>query len=157
MKVIIAGSRAFTDAGLVERAIRASGFRIEQVVSGAGDGIDTLGERWAEPAAMSLAKTIRALKTLAILLPLLFVFGIAAGESTKAADVAVKVEKSAQSATKRAQGPSSAVEYRRYQALKLTWQYRRGGLPRSAQDALWADFQQAYADYRRARFIELGR
>lgn len=56
MKVIIAGSRAFTDAGLVERAIRASGFRIEQVVSGAGDGIDTLGERWAERNNISVQK-----------------------------------------------------------------------------------------------------
>ena len=108
---------------------------------------------------LECAARIRALKTLAILLPLLFVFGVAAGETdrTKAAGIAPKVEKTAQSAAKRAQGPSSAVEYRRYQALKLTWQYGRGGLAQSAQDTLWADFQQSYADYKRARFIELGR
>ena len=46
-RVIIAGSRSITDYSVVETAIAASGFDIDEVVSGRADGVDTLGERWA--------------------------------------------------------------------------------------------------------------
>lgn len=49
MKVIIAGSRTIKDARLVEDAIRRSGFRITEVVSGKEpNGVDKLGEDWAD-------------------------------------------------------------------------------------------------------------
>jgi hypothetical protein len=49
MKVIIAGSRTIKDARLVEDAIRLSGFHITEVVSGkCPDGVDKLGEDWAD-------------------------------------------------------------------------------------------------------------
>lgn len=48
MKVIIAGSRTFTDYSIVEQAIKDSGFEITQVVSGAAHGVDTLGQHWAQ-------------------------------------------------------------------------------------------------------------
>ena len=47
MKVIIAGSRIITDYATVERAIKASGFPITELVSGGARGVDRLGERWA--------------------------------------------------------------------------------------------------------------
>lgn len=47
MKVIIAGSRSITDYELVKKAVKASGFEITEVVSGAARGPDQLGERWA--------------------------------------------------------------------------------------------------------------
>jgi len=48
MKVIIAGSRTIYDKNIVERAIEESGFRITEVVSGHANGVDKLGEQWAE-------------------------------------------------------------------------------------------------------------
>lgn len=47
-KVIIAGGRELTDEKLVEDAIKASGFEIEEVVCGKAPGIDTVGENWAK-------------------------------------------------------------------------------------------------------------
>lgn len=48
MKVIIAGSRSIDDYGLVAECVRASGFQITQLVSGACPrGVDMLGEHWA--------------------------------------------------------------------------------------------------------------
>lgn len=47
MKVIIAGSRGITDMLLLETAIARSGFTITEVVSGKAQGVDTLGELWA--------------------------------------------------------------------------------------------------------------
>ncbi len=47
MKVIIAGSRSITDYSIVEQAVEQSGFEITEVVSGAGRGVDKLGELWA--------------------------------------------------------------------------------------------------------------
>lgn len=47
MKVIIAGSRTITDMRFIEAAIRESGFNITEVVSGAANGVDKLGARWA--------------------------------------------------------------------------------------------------------------
>ena len=48
MKVIIAGSRSIVDYGYVEEAIEASGFKVTKVVSGTANGVDRLGEDWAE-------------------------------------------------------------------------------------------------------------
>jgi hypothetical protein len=47
MRVIIAGSRHIQDYAEVEKAVAASGFKIDEVVCGCAPGIDTLGERWA--------------------------------------------------------------------------------------------------------------
>jgi hypothetical protein len=48
MKTIISGSRNLKDFDVVQLAIRSSGFTITEVVSGAADGVDTLGEQWAD-------------------------------------------------------------------------------------------------------------
>jgi hypothetical protein len=48
MKTIIAGSRGITDIKIVERIVRESGFDISLVVSGGANGVDKLGERWAQ-------------------------------------------------------------------------------------------------------------
>lgn len=47
MKTIIAGSRTIKDYLIVENAIKESGFKITQVVSGCAPGVDKLGEKWA--------------------------------------------------------------------------------------------------------------
>lgn len=47
MKTIIAGSRSITNISLVEQAIKESGFKITEVVSGTARGVDFLGELWA--------------------------------------------------------------------------------------------------------------
>ena len=47
MRVIIAGSRDIHDIGLLDDAIRASGFSISEVVSGTQRGVDALGEKWS--------------------------------------------------------------------------------------------------------------
>jgi hypothetical protein len=48
MKVIIAGSRDVNDYKLVELAIKRSGFKITEVVSGMADGVDKIGIEWAK-------------------------------------------------------------------------------------------------------------
>lgn len=48
MKVIIAGGRDITDPKFVERAVKASGYKITEVVCGMAKGVDTLGKEWAE-------------------------------------------------------------------------------------------------------------
>lgn len=47
MKTIIAGSRSIKNSALVEQAVRESGFRITEVVSGTAKGVDQMGEDWA--------------------------------------------------------------------------------------------------------------
>ena len=47
-RVIICGSRSITDYALVESIIENSGFNIGTVVSGCADGVDTLGEMYAQ-------------------------------------------------------------------------------------------------------------
>lgn len=47
MKVIIAGSRSITKYSYVLRAIRESNFEITEVVSGTANGVDRLGETYA--------------------------------------------------------------------------------------------------------------
>lgn len=46
-KTIIAGSRSITTYKIVADAIRDSGFKITEVVSGTARGVDSLGELWA--------------------------------------------------------------------------------------------------------------
>lgn len=46
--VIVAGSRSITDYETVTKAISDAPFDIAEVVSGCADGVDTLGEQWAE-------------------------------------------------------------------------------------------------------------
>ena len=48
MKTIIAGSRGIKDYLIVEQAIKESGFKITEVVSGGANGVDKLGVKWAE-------------------------------------------------------------------------------------------------------------
>jgi hypothetical protein len=48
MKVIIAGSRYFDNVDTVIQAIQLSKFEITEVVCGCADGVDGIGERWAE-------------------------------------------------------------------------------------------------------------
>lgn len=47
VKVIIAGSRHITDYQALEETIAASGWHIEEVVSGGCHGVDLMGEKWA--------------------------------------------------------------------------------------------------------------
>lgn len=47
MRTIIAGSRGITWQQHVSDAVRASGFTITEVVSGAARGVDRMGETWA--------------------------------------------------------------------------------------------------------------
>lgn len=49
LRVIIAGSRGYRGGALgIERAVKAAGFNIGTVISGAARGADLAGERWAE-------------------------------------------------------------------------------------------------------------
>ena len=48
LKVIIAGGRDIDKLSYVKDAIEKSGFRVGEVVSGAAQGVDTMGEYWAE-------------------------------------------------------------------------------------------------------------
>jgi hypothetical protein len=45
---VIAGSRTITDYETVQSAIAAAPFEVAEVISGGADGVDTLGEEWAE-------------------------------------------------------------------------------------------------------------
>ncbi len=76
MKVIIAGSRNFgsvvdtrssgrytqyiqsTDTTVIEEAVKASGFSILEVVSGAARGVDRLGELWAKKHSLKITQFI---------------------------------------------------------------------------------------------------
>lgn len=48
MRVIVAGSRSITDYNLICAAIKESGFKIAEIVSGTAKGVDSLGEQWAK-------------------------------------------------------------------------------------------------------------
>jgi hypothetical protein len=54
MKVIIAGSRNIEDYKIVEEAVKKSGFKVTEVVSGGARGVDTLGEKYASENNLSL-------------------------------------------------------------------------------------------------------
>lgn len=55
MRVIIAGSRFITDYELVVKAVKESGFDITEVVCGAANGVDSLGERYAKENGIKLS------------------------------------------------------------------------------------------------------
>lgn len=48
MRVIIVGSRDFTNQGAVDAAIKESGFQITEVVCGGAAGVDWCGWMWAD-------------------------------------------------------------------------------------------------------------
>jgi len=48
MKVIIAGSRSINSFSAIENAVKASGFKITEVVCGMAPGVDLQGKSWAE-------------------------------------------------------------------------------------------------------------
>lgn len=47
-KTLIVGSREITDYELVEKAIKESGFKISEIISGGAKGADTLAEKYAK-------------------------------------------------------------------------------------------------------------
>ena len=51
MKVIVAGSRTIGDYDLVEKAIKDSGFEIDELV-GCAPGVDTLAKIWADNSSV---------------------------------------------------------------------------------------------------------
>lgn len=55
MKVIIAGSRHINDYNLVVKSVKQSGFIITEVVCGAANGVDSLGERYAKENNIKLS------------------------------------------------------------------------------------------------------
>ena len=55
MRVIIAGSRFITDYDLVVKAVKESEFEITEVVCGAANGVDSLGERYAKENCIKLS------------------------------------------------------------------------------------------------------
>ena len=55
MRVIIAGSRVITNYDLVVDAVKESGFSITEVVCGAANGVDSLGERYAKENGLKLS------------------------------------------------------------------------------------------------------
>ena len=88
--------------------------------------------------ATQSAVRIRALKTLAILLPLLFVFGVAAGEPVYVA----RAGESAESAALGQAALSAAYEHR---DLKVKWTRRRAFLNAEEQAQLNKDLAEAKA------------
>jgi hypothetical protein len=57
MKTIITGSKEMDNMHVVQAAIEASDFAIDEVVTGAGRGVDHLGEQWARKQGLSV-KTV---------------------------------------------------------------------------------------------------
>jgi hypothetical protein len=56
MIVVIAGSREYTYAFRLEKAIADSGFEITEVVSGCARGVDHMGEVWAAKHGIPITK-----------------------------------------------------------------------------------------------------
>lgn len=54
MRVILAGSRDFSDYEEFKKGINESGFDITEVISGGARGADTLGEKYAKEMNLSL-------------------------------------------------------------------------------------------------------
>lgn len=54
MKVIIAGSRTIDDYNVVQMAIYESNFIIQEVVSGGANGVDKLGEKYANESRIPI-------------------------------------------------------------------------------------------------------
>ena len=95
--------------------------------------------------AETIANWIRDFKTLAILLPLLFVFGVAAGESerTEAADIATKAKDAPRVAVESRARPSKDAR-ETYGALWEIWRKRNAlGLSDVEKAILYRDLQLA--------------
>jgi hypothetical protein len=58
MRIIIAGSRQFTDIKLIDEAVQKSGFEVTEVVSGGARGVDSLGEQWARSKGLPTKRFI---------------------------------------------------------------------------------------------------
>jgi hypothetical protein len=56
MKTIIAGSRSINSYEIVERAIKNSEFEIKEIISGTAEGVDKLGERYAQENGIKLTR-----------------------------------------------------------------------------------------------------
>jgi YspA, cpYpsA-related SLOG family len=56
MKVIIAGSRGITSISILKDAIFQSDFLISEVVSGCAQGVDSLGELWANENGVPISR-----------------------------------------------------------------------------------------------------
>lgn len=56
MKTVIAGCRWIENYNIVCEAIEASGFEITEVVSGTANGVDTLGENWADARGVPIKR-----------------------------------------------------------------------------------------------------
>ena len=56
MKIVIAGSRSITDYDVIKKTLKNGIGTITEVVSGAANGADRLGERWAEENNVPLKK-----------------------------------------------------------------------------------------------------
>ena len=90
------------------------------------------------------AARIRALKTLVILLPLLFVFGsVCAGEDAKGQSDAPK----AKDAPRVAGNVGNRAVLAEYQRLRFIWQYHRAKLTQEERDQLLVDYARARAEW----------
>jgi hypothetical protein len=56
MRVVIAGSRKIKDYDFVEFAIKKANIHISEVVSGGANGVDSLGEEWAQKHDVKIKK-----------------------------------------------------------------------------------------------------
>lgn len=56
MKTIIAGSRTISDYAVIVDAVKASGFEITEVISGSAQGVDRLGETYAQKNNLALKR-----------------------------------------------------------------------------------------------------
>lgn len=56
MKVIITGGKEIADYKLVEAAVKESGFKVTEVVSGCEKGVDKLGEEYADHKMLPVKK-----------------------------------------------------------------------------------------------------
>ena len=56
MRTIITGSREIDDIQVVQRAIEASRFSIDEVVSGTRRGVDHLSEQWAHQQGLRVKR-----------------------------------------------------------------------------------------------------
>jgi hypothetical protein len=56
MRTLIAGSKDIDNIRIIQKAIEASRFRINEVVSGTGRGAAHLGEQWARRRGLSVRR-----------------------------------------------------------------------------------------------------
>lgn len=56
MRIIISGSRAFTDYATLCETVNAAGMAVTEVVSGGSHGVDAMAERWAAENGLPLKR-----------------------------------------------------------------------------------------------------